>query len=76
MAFGGESLGGWEVYISFPALLHVMGRSEMRLGGTEQAPHILSLCVALVGDSKVAFHPELEEIHSLDLTCIHSTQNG
>lgn len=68
MAFGGESLGGWEVCISFPSSLPIMGRSEMRLGGTEQHLTYFPLCVALVGDSKVAFHPELEEIHSLDLT--------
>lgn len=74
MAFGNESLGGWEVCISFPDSLHGKGSSEMCRGGAEQAHHILSLCVALVGDSKVTFHMELE-IHSLDHTCIHRTQN-
>lgn len=74
MAFGNESLGGWEVCISFPGSLRATGSSEMCLGGAVQAHHILSLCVALVGDSKVTFHTELE-IHSLAHTCIHNTRN-
>lgn len=57
-----------------PRLISRHGSSEMCLGGAVQAHHILSLCVALVGDSKVTFHTELE-IHSLAHTCIHNTRN-
>lgn len=72
MAFGNESLGVRELGFSFAASLHATRRSETCPGGAEQAPHRLFLRVALVGDSKVTFHPELD-IHSLAHTSTHST---